>query len=423
MEASGTSAAAMLVGMTEDVEGRPDAATLTLPREEIEEALASDAPLDLTLSVQSGEGEPKDVQVAWQRSDLEAVLGRVEAGPVTLSFDRGELYRALEHPDFEGHGMREIVLLVAAASSSAALMASTASGQVLDGGGGGSSGAVSAAVVPGHDEASTASALAASGVVVPGHDEAATASALAASTTAHDELGAQARGLGQTVPNNDEATLTARGIDPAIATAIGTGDATTARDLATPGVHDELGAQARGLGQTIPGQRRGDTDGPRHRPRDRHRDRNRRRHHGTRPRDGPCAGYAGLRVVVRGARRSTPERRRWSGGSPERACSSSVARSPSVGSESHQSDQGRAQRRVAPRRPSARARAPDENGPPGEAHASVRPGDGCATANRASRRRGARRRRAPSTRPCGCPCRSRRGRATCARASRAAARR
>ena len=54
-------------------------------------------------------------------------------------------------------------------------------------------------------------------------------------------------------PNNDEATLTARGIDPAIATAIGTGDATTARDLATPGVHDELGAQARGLGQTIPG--------------------------------------------------------------------------------------------------------------------------------------------------------------------------
>jgi hypothetical protein len=83
---------------------------------------ASDAPLDLTLSVQSGEGEPKDVQVAWQRSDLEAVLGRVEAGPVTLSFDRGELYQALEHPDFEGHGMREIVLLVAAASSSVPCM-------------------------------------------------------------------------------------------------------------------------------------------------------------------------------------------------------------------------------------------------------------------------------------------------------------
>ena len=51
-------------------------------------------------------------------------------------------YRALEHPDFEGHGIREMVLLtVAAASASAALAASTASGQVLDtaGGGGGTS--------------------------------------------------------------------------------------------------------------------------------------------------------------------------------------------------------------------------------------------------------------------------------------------
>ncbi len=253
MEASGTGAAAMLVGTSEDVEGRLDTATLTLPREEIEEALASDAPLDLILSVQSGEGGPKDVRVAWQRNDLEAILGRVEAGPVTLSFDRAELYRAFEHPDFEGHGMREIVLLVAAASSSAALMASTASGQVLDAGGGGGSGAVGAAVMPGHDEARTASDLAASGVVVPGHDEASTASALATSAAAHDELGAQARGIGQTVPNNDEATLIARGIDPAIATAIGTGDATTARDLATPAVHDELGAQARGIGQSIPG--------------------------------------------------------------------------------------------------------------------------------------------------------------------------
>ena len=46
--------------------------------------------------------------------------------------------------------------------------------------------------------------------------------------------GATARGIGQTIPGNDEATLVARGIDPAIATAIGSGDATTARDLATP---------------------------------------------------------------------------------------------------------------------------------------------------------------------------------------------
>ncbi len=303
MEGTGTGAAAMLVGSAEDVGERPDAATITLEREEIEEALASDAPLDLILSVKAGDGEPRDMRVAWQRNDLETVLGKVDAGPVTFSFDRAELYRALEHPDFEGHGMREIVLLVAAASSSAALMASTASAQVMDAGGGGGNigavmdagggggnigavmdagggggnigavmdagggggnigavmdaggggGAVGAAVAPGHDEASTASALGASGVVVPGHDEAGTAGALAASAATHDEVGSTARGIGQTVPGNDEATLMARGIDPAIATAIGTGDATTARDLAAPAIHEEAGLQARGIGQTVPG--------------------------------------------------------------------------------------------------------------------------------------------------------------------------
>ena len=261
MEGTGTGAAAMLVGSAEDVGERPDAATITLEREEIEEALASDAPLDLILSVKAGDGEPRDMRVAWQRDDLETVLGRVDAGPVTFSFDRAELYTALEHPDFEGHGMREIVLLVAAASSSAALMASTASAQVMDAGGGGGnigsvmdvSGGAGAAVVPGHDEASTASTLGASGVTIPGHDEAGTAGALAASAATHDEVGSTARGVGQTVPGNDEATLMARGVDPAIATAIGSGDATTARDLATPATHDEVGSTARGIGQTVPG--------------------------------------------------------------------------------------------------------------------------------------------------------------------------
>ena len=280
MQGTGTGAAAMLVGSAEDVGGRPDAATVTLERDEIQEALASDAPLDLILSVQAGDTEPRDVRVTWQREDLETVLGKVETGPVTFSFDRAELYRALEHPDFEGHGMREIVLLVAAASSSAALMASTASAQVLDTGGGGAVGAVmdasgggttgavmdaagggmtgaamdaagggttgaamdaaggsggaGAAVVPGHGEASTASGLEAAATPVPGHAEATTAGVLAASAAIHDETGATARGIGQTIPGNDEATLVARGIDPAIATAIGSGDATTARDLATP---------------------------------------------------------------------------------------------------------------------------------------------------------------------------------------------
>jgi hypothetical protein len=308
MEGTGTGAAAMLVGSAEDVGGRPDAATITLEREEIEEALASDAPLDLILAVKAGESEPRDVRVSWQRGDLETVLGKVETGPVTFSFDRAELYRALEHPDFEGHGMREIVLFVAAASASTALMAGTASAQVMDAGGGGAVGAVmdasgggatgavmdasgggatgavmdasgggatgavmdasgggatgavmdasgggatgavmdaaggsggaGAAVAPGHGEASTASGLQAAATPVPGHAEATTAGTLASSAAIHDEAGATARGVGQTIPGNDEATLVARGIDPAIATAVGSGDATTARDLATPATPD-----------------------------------------------------------------------------------------------------------------------------------------------------------------------------------------
>ena len=317
MQGTGTGAAAMLVGSAEDVGGRPDAATVTLEREEILEALASDAPLDLILAVQAGDTEPRDVRVTWQREDLETVLGKVATGPVTFSFDRAELYRALEHPDFEGHGMREIVLLVAAASSSAALMASTASAQVLDTGGGGAVGAVmdasgggatgavmdasgggatgavmdasgggaTGAVMDASGGGATGAAMDASGggatgaamdaagggmtgaamdaaggsggagaAVVPGHGEATTARDLATPAAIHDEAGATARGIGQTIPGNDEATLIARGIDPAIATAIGSGEATTARDLATPAaIHDEAGATARGIGQTIPG--------------------------------------------------------------------------------------------------------------------------------------------------------------------------
>jgi hypothetical protein len=233
MEGIGTSATAMLVDTPTDAGGRPDAVSVTLTREEVEEALASDEPLDLILSVDPGSGTPQDVRIGWDRTDLETGLSGAGAGGVTFSFDRAELYRALEHPDFEGHGMREMVLLtVAAASASAALAASTASGQLLDTAGGG--GATAVAVEPGHGEAGTAAALATPAIP--------------------DEAGAAARGVGQTIPGNDEAGVTARGLDPAIATAIGAHDeATTGRDLATPAIPDEAGAAARGVGQTIPG--------------------------------------------------------------------------------------------------------------------------------------------------------------------------
>jgi hypothetical protein len=301
MEGIGTSATAMLVDTPMDARGRPDAVSVTLAREEIEEALASDEPLDLILSVDPGSGTPQDVRIGWDRTDLETVLSGADAGGITFSFDRAELYRALEHPDFEGHGIREMVLLtVAAASASAALAASTASGQLLEGTGGGTAGSVTAVqpgdpgTIPylsqgvgvdqsqfqGEATAQTAAQPAEAGtipylsqgmgvdqsqfqgeaptagnVATPAaHDEASTASELAAPAAIHDEAGAAARGVGQTIPGADEAGLTARGLDPAIATAIGAHDeATTGRDLATPAIHDEAGAAARGVGQTIPG--------------------------------------------------------------------------------------------------------------------------------------------------------------------------
>ncbi len=297
MEGDGLSATAMLTPT--DAGGRPDAATVTMAREEIEEALVSDEPLELVLTVDRGAGSPQDVRVNWQRSDLETVLAGTNADGITFSFDRAELYRALEHPDFEGHGIREMVLLtVAAASASAALAASTASGQVLDTAGGGGGTSVTA-VQPGdpgtipylsqgvgvdqsqfQGEASTAATQGEPGTIPylsqgigvdqsqfqgeastagtaatpAAHDEAGTASSLA-TPAIHDEATAVQRGVGQTVPGNDEATLAARGVDPAIATAMAShGEAATASQLASvAGIHDETTPAARGVGQTIPG--------------------------------------------------------------------------------------------------------------------------------------------------------------------------
>ena len=239
----GTSMTAMLVGTPEDVGGHPGV-TATIPRDEIEEALASDQPLDLILDVtrpKDGGVETTDVTVTWQRSDLESLLAGINADAITLSFDRVGLERAIDEPDFEGQGIREVMLLtVAAAAAAAAMAGATGQGQVSEGGGGG--GPVPVVVAPGHGEAGTASALAPSGLDVP----------IATAIAAHDT----ATGAFAT-SGHDEATLAARGVDVPIATAIaaaGAGEATTARDLAAPpAIHDETSLAARGVGQAVPG--------------------------------------------------------------------------------------------------------------------------------------------------------------------------
>jgi hypothetical protein len=70
--------------------------TATIPRDEIEEALASDQPLDLILDLtwpKDGGLETTDITVTWQRSDLESLLAGMDSDAITLSFDRAGLER------------------------------------------------------------------------------------------------------------------------------------------------------------------------------------------------------------------------------------------------------------------------------------------------------------------------------------------
>ena len=227
MEGTETSATAVLVDR-QDAGGRPTTTTLLVAREELEEALASDDAPELLLEVQLGDAGPRNLSVAWQRGDLETVLAATGPGGITFAFEPSEIYRALEHPDFEAHGIREAVLLtVAAASASTAMAVSTAQAGLVEGTGAGVAATV-AAVSPGHDEASTASTLATPAV---GHDEASTASTLANPAAAKDEAGLTARGIGVTMPGADEMTLAARGIE----------------QQPTPAIHDEATLVDRGV--------------------------------------------------------------------------------------------------------------------------------------------------------------------------------
>jgi len=231
MEGETTSGTAVLV-RPGDVGGRPQAATISVAREEIEEALASDDAPELILEVQLRETERRELHVAWERSDLESVLAGTGPGRIAFSFEPSEIYRALEQPDFEGHGFREAILLTVAAASASAAVAVSAQAGIAEGTGIGG-GATAAAVSPGHAEAGTAAVLASAGVT-------------------KDEAGSTARGIGITIPGADEASLAARGIDAPVA-AVGHDEALTGSALSSPTANDEVGSTARGIGVTIPG--------------------------------------------------------------------------------------------------------------------------------------------------------------------------
>ena len=110
----------------------------TLPRSELEEAIrASDRPPELALDLRAADGDEHTLSVAWEREDLERILGRTSGDTVVLTFDRDELAGAFARAfarDVEAHGLREraLVLAVAAATATGAFAGAAAASPVGD---------------------------------------------------------------------------------------------------------------------------------------------------------------------------------------------------------------------------------------------------------------------------------------------------
>jgi hypothetical protein len=118
------------------VDSRPEGNTLvaTIGREEVEEALGRDEPVDLLLDVErvaaNGSGrETQRISLAWETAELEQLLASSTAGELSLSFDEAELRRFLDE-DVEAHGMREKLAVLTVAAGMAAAGAGAAAGAI-----------------------------------------------------------------------------------------------------------------------------------------------------------------------------------------------------------------------------------------------------------------------------------------------------
>ena len=223
-----TSARAMLVDA--GVLDTSQAVTATVPRDQIEAVLATDEPAELILDVvrPGAVDQAATVSVAWERPDLERLLIGTSSDAVTFAFSSAELERALEDPEFEGHGMRErAAVLTVAAMAAAGVSAAQASAKPMEVSGQ-ASGAAITAVAATHDEMG----LDQRGIV--------TAAAV------HDEIPLAARGIA-TTPSHDEATLAARGITSQPATAVHDEIPLASRGIEATPVHDETTLTARGI--------------------------------------------------------------------------------------------------------------------------------------------------------------------------------
>jgi hypothetical protein len=110
-----------------------DGLTTFVSRDEVKRAIqGSNGPLELVLDVTRFEdgdaAETRSVAVAWERADLEQLLGQTEGEQVLLTFDGKALRDAFES-DVEAHGIREKALVLAVAGAAVAgITAGTAAG-------------------------------------------------------------------------------------------------------------------------------------------------------------------------------------------------------------------------------------------------------------------------------------------------------
>jgi hypothetical protein len=103
-------------------DGRSIAATL--PRSEVEEAIAGKGEVSLKLEVNArpegaADFEAHTLEIDWDRADLERMLEQAPGDQVTLTFDAGELADMIE-PDVEGQALRERVAVLTVAVAAAA---------------------------------------------------------------------------------------------------------------------------------------------------------------------------------------------------------------------------------------------------------------------------------------------------------------
>jgi hypothetical protein len=122
------------------LEGAGGVIATSVPRSEIEDALATGTTSELFLDVareRDGERESEQrITVSWEPDDLEKLLQTTTGDQVTFAFKTDELARVFEEPDVEAQGLRErMAILTVAATTAAGIGAGVAGAMPMYAGG------------------------------------------------------------------------------------------------------------------------------------------------------------------------------------------------------------------------------------------------------------------------------------------------